>query len=549
MAKMGKQKKSSAKSILWLSTLKHTLPILLLLLVGGWVYGKTAFERELNNLRAKETLHLGLGIGALSHHIEEAIRDLLFLVGDSSLNNAINNPSTENLAQLAEDFASFVSSTKSYNQIRLLDETGMEKMRVNDNHPDLPDVRKNYAKYPDAMSKLDREIGASLKKLEEMGLADNTIVIHNSDHGGVLPRSKRYLFGSGIHCPLIIRIPDKYKDMWPAKKPGMKIERLVSFVDMPKTWLSITDSAVPDYMQGTIFLGPRIEPEPKFHFSFRGRMDERNENARAVCDKQYLYIRNYMPYVPWMQHLEYLWKMAATVAWEEHVKSGMASEVQARFFKPKGCTEEFYDMHSDPDNVNNLINDSQYTPRIDRMRKALRSWQEEIYDTGLLPESEMVRRAAEHDMTIYDMVRDPKLYNLTALLDAADLALEQKSKNLSALKKLLTSSDSGLRYWAIVGCFLLDDQQAGLQCMEDKSHEVRAMAAWILVRTGDKAKGLKCMEGMLKQNSYATLSILNIIDWMGDDGKTLMPLVQSLKLKNYEAGMQGILLLKYDMPI
>ena len=277
-------------------------------------------------------------------------------------------------------------------------------------------------------------------------------------------------------------------------------------------------------------------------------MDERNENARAVCDKQYLYIRNYMPYVPWMQHLEYLWKMAATVAWEEHVKSGMASEVQARFFKPKEYTEELYDMHSDPDNVNNLINDSQYARRIARMRKALRSWQEEIYDTGLLPESEMVRRAAEHDMTIYDMVRDPKLYNLTALLDAADLALERKSKNLSALKKLLTSSDSGLRYWAIVGCFLLDDQQAGLQCMEDKSHEVRAMAAWILVRTGDKAKGLQCLEAMLKQNSYATLSILNIIDWMGDDGKTLMPLVQSLKLKNYEAGMQGILLLKYDMP-
>ena len=184
-----------------------------------------------------------------------------------------------------------------------------------------------------------------------------------------------------------------------------------------------------------------------------------------------------------------------------------------------------------------------------RLRDTLDTWLREVGDMGRLPESEMVRRAAEHDMTIYDMVRDPKLYNLTALLDAADLALEQKSKNLSALKKLLTSSDSGLRYWAIVGCFLLDDQQAGLQCMEDESHEVRAMAAWILVRTGDKAKGLKCMEGMLKQNSYATLSILNIIDWMADDGKTLMPLVQSLKLKNYEARMQGILLLKYDMPI
>ena len=416
-------------------------------------------------------------------------------------------------------------------------------------HPDLPTVRKNYAKYHDAMKRMDGEIGASLKKLEEMGLAENTIVIHNSDHGGVLPRSKRYLFGTGIHCPLIVRIPEKYKRMWPAEKPGTKIERLVSFVDMPKTWLSITDSAVPDYMQGTIFLGPRIEPEPEFHFSFRGRMDERNENARAVCDKQFLYIRNYMPYTPWMQHLDYLWKMEATVAWEEHVKSGKASEIQARYFRPKGYTEELYDMHSDPDNVNNLINDPQHTRRIDRMRKALRSWQEKIYDAGLLPESDMVKRADDHSMTIYEMVRDPKLYDLPALLDAADIALEQNPKNLATLKKLLKSPDSGLRYWGIVGCFMLDDTKSASQCLKDDSHEVRAMAAWLLVRAGDKPRGLKCLEEVLKQNSYAALSFLNIIDWMGDDGKTLIPLVQSLTFKNdYEARMQETLLLKYGMP-
>ncbi|MEP5913884.1 MAG: sulfatase, partial [Flavobacteriaceae bacterium] len=163
-------------------------------------------------------------------------------------------------------------------------------------HPDIPDVRKTYAKYHDAVKRMDTGVGEALKKLEELGLADNTIVIYNSDHGGVLPRSKRYLFASGIHSPLIIRIPEKYKSLYPAKEVGTIVDRLVSFVDMPKTWLSITGAPVPNYMQGNIFLGKNTEPEQEYHFAYRGRMDEGNENARAVYDKEFVYIRNYMPY-------------------------------------------------------------------------------------------------------------------------------------------------------------------------------------------------------------------------------------------------------------
>ncbi len=430
-------------------------------------------------------------------------------------------------------------------------------------HPDVPGMRENYAHYHDAMKKMDSEIGASLKALEDAGLADNTIVIHNSDHGGVLPRSKRYIFESGIHCPLIIRIPEKLKPLWPAKKPGMKIDRLVSFVDMPKTWLSITGSKVPGYMQGTIFLGAQTEPEKEFHIAFRGRMDERNESARAVCNKQFLYIRNYMPYAPWMQELSYLWKMKATQVWEEHVKSGKASEIEARFFKPKGWAEELYDMKKDPDSVDNIIDNPEYVQLVGRMRAGLRKWQEQVHDAGLLPEAEMARRAAENKTTIYEVVRDPKLYNLPALLDAADLALAESKDNQKALRKLLKSPDCGLRYWGIVGCFLLNDPKGGQQCLQDDSHEVRAMAAWLLIRTGEKEKGLQCMEGLIREESYALLKVLNIIDWMGDEAKPLLPAVQAIKfekdheaihqnhknIQGYQKRMQATLLAKHGLKL
>lgn len=415
-------------------------------------------------------------------------------------------------------------------------------------HPDLPDVRKNYAKYHDAVKRMDSEVGTVLKRLEELGLTENTIVIHNSDHGGVLPRSKRYIFSSGLHCPLIVRIPEKYQALWPAEQPGAQIDRLVSFVDMPKTWLSLAGAEVPGTMQGSIFLGPQTEPEPEYHFAFRGRMDERLENARAITDKRYLYIRNYMPYVPWMQHLLYLWRAKAAQVWDAHVQSGKASEVEARFFAPKGWSEELYDLQKDPDNVVNLVGRPEYGQTLVRMRGALRATQLRVMDAGLLPESEMIRRAAENKLTIYEMVRDPKLYDLPALLDAADLALERNPDNLPRLEQLIESPDSGLRYWGITGCFLLDAQPAQIAALlKDRSHEVRLMAAWLLIRTGEKEQGFQCLENLLRENDYAMLTAMNMIDWIGEEARLLLKCIpEEAALGNYEKRMLGVLKTRFN---
>lgn len=412
-------------------------------------------------------------------------------------------------------------------------------------HPDLPDVRKNYAKYHDAVKRMDTNVGEALVKLEELGLADNTIVVYNSDHGGVLPRSKRYIHATGVHTPLIVRIPEKYKDLYPASEPGSTVDRIVSFIDMPTTFMSLCQVEIPDYMQGKIFLGPEQSPKRDYHFSFRGRMDERNENARAVYDKNFVYIKNYMPYTPWMQHLNYLWKMKATQAWEEYAKTETSDIDRSKYFFPKTYTEEFYSLNDDWDNTNNLINDPKYADKIEDMRSALRNWQLEIHDAALIPESEMVKRAQDNDMTIYEMVRDPKLYNLPGLLDAADIALEADPDNLDKLRMMLNNEDPGIRYWAITGCFLLNDQVATRKVLNDKSHEVRALVAWTLIKNGESELGMSVLENLLLDNSYATLKVLNIIDWMGNDGEALMDVVRSLDVDKYELRMQTALMEKF----
>lgn len=423
-------------------------------------------------------------------------------------------------------------------------------------HPDLPTVRKNYARYYDCIENMDTFVGRQIQALEKTGMTDDTIVIYNSDHGGVLPRGKRFLFENGLRCPLVIYIPKKFKSLWPMEKPGSQIDRLVSFLDMPKTWISMLGGQPPATMQGHVFLGPKTEQEQKFHFAFRGRMDERIDNQRAVCDKKFLYIRNYMSYVPWGQKLEYMWEIPMAQAWDDYNKAGKTTAVTGRFFTPKQ-TDELYNMENDPDSVKNLIDNPEYRQIAEKMRKELNDWQEQIYDAGLMPESEIFKRAAENNTTIYEMVRNPKLYNLKAYLKLSDLALEKNPENLPTFGKALKSSDCGIRYWGIVGCFLVSDHLSNdwkkdvARRLSDPSHKVRGMAAWTLVKANyKKQEALAALQAMIDEKSYALLSILNIIDWMGDAAKPLMPAVAALWSDEMDIQkMQRTLLTKYGMEI
>ena len=316
------------------------------------------------------------------------------------------------------------------------------------------------------------------------------------------------------------------------------MHRLVSFIDMTKTWLTICGAETPDYLQGKVFLGP-MEEAREYHVSFRTRMDERCDNVRAIRDQRFLYIRNYMPYAPWGQHLNYLWTMRATQAWESHHRAGKTDAVTGRFFGTKPM-HELYDTTADPDNVNNLVDDPKYAQEVARLSKALDKWQLKHFDSGLLPESEIVKLSEETGKTIYEIVRDPKLYNLKRYQELAATALSPKFGKLeqSICSCAMAEVDAGARYWGIVGLFNMQetrdvDLDFVREYLTDESHHVRIMAAWTLYRGGDKAAAQKCWNRLLKEGSYASLKIFNIIDWIGDGTE---PYAEAMKACEFSHG-------------
>ncbi|MEO9592809.1 sulfatase-like hydrolase/transferase [Rhodopirellula bahusiensis] len=415
-------------------------------------------------------------------------------------------------------------------------------MKLYSYHPDLPAIRRTYAKYADAVERMDAIVGETINQLKADGLYEDTIVVYCSDHGGVMPRSKRFLYSSGIHCPMVVRIPEKWKQWWPAEKPGMTVDRLVSFVDMPKTWLSLANAEITETFQGTIFLGDDIESEPTYHLGFRERADERLDHVRMIRDKQFAYYKNYYPFAPAGQHLAYIWKAEAAPAWEQHHREGKTNEVTGRFFRAR-VSEEFYDTDDDFDNVKNLIDQPEHQQKIAELRSAMRQKQLELFDSGLLPEQMRMRRAKEHGITIYEMVRDPKLYPLEKYLDSADIALLRDKANLGKLTRQMSDEDEGMRWWASVGLHLMEDDAAPSidalkKALDDESDEVRMMSAWTLVKLGEETEAMACLRELLFNGTNNQIMLENVLDWMGEPA---LPLIKEYVNKGLaKKGRYGI---------
>ena len=408
-----------------------------------------------------------------------------------------------------------------------------EKMILAPYHPDLPEMRNTYAKYASAVSKMDKLVGQAIENLKKDNLYEDTILVYNSDHGGVLARSKRFLYSSGIHCPLIVRIPGKWKHLYPkGKEPGSTIDRIVSFIDMPKTWVSLTGAEMTDNFQGRIFLGPDTEPEPQYHFSWRSRADERFDCVRVMRDEQFAYHKNYAPFAPNGQYLAYMHNMKATGAWERHHQAGKTNSVTGRFFEPRP-SEEFYDNFKDFHNIDNQIDDPLHQAKIKELKKELRRQQLKYFDCGLMPEEMRARIIKENKTTVYAFVRDPALYPLAKYLDYSDFALSRKKANLKTLSKGLTNKDPVIRYWSVVGLLLLEEHAKpainDLKKALNDQDEIPSLAAWAIYLAGNPEYAKKWMlKTIIKDPRNSTLA--NILDWMDKDSFSILARIPAEKI-------------------
>ncbi|MDX1928167.1 MAG: sulfatase [Pirellulaceae bacterium] len=450
-------------------------------------------------------------------------------------------------------FAVFNFTTSHESQIRKRPHAASHdplKVSVPPYHPDTPEVREDWAQYYDKISEMDQQVGQVLEQLKQDGLEESTIVFYYGDHGSGMPRSKRWLYQSGLLVPMIVHVPARFQQAAGKEyTANSKNERLISFVDLVPTVMSLVGERPAENLQGHAFLGTYVAEAPKYIYGFRDRMDERIDMSRAVRDDRYLYIRNFHPQRPQGAYLDYMFQTPTTRVWKQMFDEGKLNAVQSVFWKPK-VAEELYDLKDDPYQIKNLASDPTQLETLQRMRGAVKSWMIDVCDLGLLPEGEVFERAGRD--APYTFGHDPKLFPVSSIYDAADLATRVEEGDLPKLLANRVAGDSAARFWTACGMLYRAQQgpqrdeivKAARGMVTDPSAYVRCIANEITARFGTETDRAVSIQSLLKlanakeTNAFVAMMALNSLlsceptaAEIGDKAKTLPDKVTGLKAR------------------
>ena len=167
--------------------------------------------------------------------------------------------------------------------------------------PDVPEVREDLADYFGEIQAFDAAVGTLLKRLEESGELENTIVVVSGDHGAPgFPHGKCNLYDWGSSVSLSIRAPKT--------KGGRVVDDLVSLTDLAPTFLEVAGLKPPETMTGKSLVNvlesdKSGQVDPKRDAAFIGR-ERHVESARAdfapypqraIRTADFLFIINFKP--------------------------------------------------------------------------------------------------------------------------------------------------------------------------------------------------------------------------------------------------------------
>jgi N-sulfoglucosamine sulfohydrolase len=236
--------------------------------------------------------------------------------------------------------------------------------------PDHPDVRDELADYFCSVRRCDDVVGRLLDLVDELKIADNTMVMFLSDHGMATPTAKSNAYMDSTRTPLIIR--------WPGKiKPGTVYDQgYVSALDIFPTLLDAAGLDNPGGMDGVslipTFEGKALPNREVWHTAFYATIARNQFNMRTRHDGKYSYTFNpFYNGTPTYRSSALGGRVFPTMF--ELAKTDSKWKERTDFIVIR-TPEELYDLEKDPKCLNNLIDDPAQKERVEANRKAMVDW-------------------------------------------------------------------------------------------------------------------------------------------------------------------------------
>ena len=210
---------------------------------------------------------------------------------------------------------------------------------------------------------VDQQVARLMKKLKEMKVLDNTIVIYTSDngrfHGSHGLFSKALLYDDAIKAPFIV-----YDGRVSKRKRGYRESALISFADIAPTLISMADLEIPEKMQGKDF------------------SNILNKTQDLSTWRDYVFMENlfieemFTARIKGVENIDEV--NTQMVEGNRSYRSRGVRNTKYKYFvyyEQNPVIEELYDISKDPHEMNNVAHDPSYQKILVQLREKT----EELY--------------------------------------------------------------------------------------------------------------------------------------------------------------------------
>lgn len=230
---------------------------------------------------------------------------------------------------------------------------------------DEKDIRSLIARYWGLVTQVDLSVGAILKTLDDLGLADNTIVVYTSDHGDMMGShhmvEKSVMYAEAVKVPWLMRIPQM-------QGRGSLFKNRLSHIDMVPTLLDLLgrgfdgrfsgQSLVPLIKGGRVVLGTPYGGQDNVFIEWNpnsGALKVKRGGTQLASKEELQRVKN------------------------EHTRAVLSPDGWKLCLSDADKCQLF-DLNKDPGETVNLFDSGRHDKIISRLIRLIHKWQESVGD-------------------------------------------------------------------------------------------------------------------------------------------------------------------------
>ena len=253
---------------------------------------------------------------------------------------------------------------------------------------DTPVTREALAKHAAEVEVLDEQVGATMKLLDDMELADDTVLIFLSEQGTALPQGKWSVYDYGTKALCLVR--------WPGEVKPAVTDAVAMYCDISSTLVDIAGGKAPA-TDGKSLL-PVLKGETAHHREHAYLIHQAGGyTQRAIRNNEFKLVWNPEQEIDY--YLDALMEPKSNKffakAWREWLGEAQSDPAaQAKIDRVVKHPEfELYNIQDDPWELDNLALNPEYSPTLEAMHTQLKADMKTLNDAFSTLDPKDLKRA------------------------------------------------------------------------------------------------------------------------------------------------------------